>query len=133
MAALNLNNDNLSSKQHKAIAALINEPTITAAARAVGVGERTLFTWLSEPNFAEAYRLARREAVSAAIANLQRSASDAAKVLADIMNDVEEKGATRLMAAKTVLEMSIKAVEIEDLEKRIEVLESNLKSQMELL
>jgi DNA-binding MurR/RpiR family transcriptional regulator len=124
MGELHSINGGLTAKQHRAIAALISEPTIAAAARAASVGEATIYRWLSERHFADTYRSARREAVNQAVANLQRSSSDAAAVLASIMNDASEKGATRLAAAKTVLEMAIKAVEMEDLTRRIEALEA---------
>lgn len=129
MAGSEPDNDNLTAKQHKAIAALISEPTLAAAALKTGVGERTLYTWLSEPAFSDAYAAARRECVSNAIAQLQRSTSDAVKVLTSIMNDTEEKGATRLQAAKTILDSALSASTIADLIKRVEVIEAQHKEK----
>ena len=50
----------LSAKQDKALIALLTEPTISAAAKKVGIGERTLHTWLRDATFTAAYREARR-------------------------------------------------------------------------
>ncbi len=116
-------------KQQKALAALLTEPTILAAADKVGVNERTLHRWLEEPAFDTAYRTARREAVRQAIARLQQVSSAAVSVLETVMNDGDEKGATRVAAAKTVLETAIRAVELEDLAARLSELEARLGRQ----
>ena len=119
----------LTPKQQKALAALLSEPTITAAAAKVGVGERTLYTWLGEPAFGDAYRTARREAVSHAVARLQQVSSDAVTVLVTVMASKETPAATRAAAAKTVLETAIKAVELEDLAVRLDALEQRMGGQ----
>ncbi len=117
----------LSPKQHKVIAALLSEPTIGAAAVKCDIGERTLYTYLAEPAFAEAYRTARREAVSQAVAQLQRISSEAVLVLQTVMNDNTKPASARIMAARSVLEFAIKAVELEDLEARLSALEASMK------
>ena len=121
--------DTLTARQEKAIAALLSEPTVEKAAAKVGVGLRTLHTWLHDPTFADAYRAARREAVGQAIARLQQVSSAAVTVLETVMNDGDEKGATRVAAAKTVLETAIRAVELEDLAARLSELEARLGRQ----
>ena len=118
--------DQLTPKQHKTIAALLSEPTIEKAAAKVGVGERTLHTWLHEPAFAAAYRAARREAVSQAVARLQQVSTHAVTVLVNVMANTSTPPATRVAAAKTVLEMAIKAVELEDLAARLDALEQRM-------
>ena len=116
----------LTPKQEKAVAALLSEPSVTSAAQKAGIGLRTLHTWLAEPAFADAYRTARREAVRQAIARLQQVSSEAVTVLETVMNDGDEKGATRVSAARTVLETAIKAVELEDLAARLDALEQRM-------
>ncbi len=121
--------DQLTPRQHKTIAALLSEPTIEKAAAKVGVGERTLHTWLSESAFADAYRTARREAVSQAIARLQQVSTHAVTVLVNVMASTETPAATRVAAARTVLETAIKAVELEDLAARLDILEQRMGGQ----
>jgi hypothetical protein len=58
--------EKLSRKREQAIAALLTQPTIAAAAKMAGIGERTLRRWLKLPEFASAYDAARREVVVAA-------------------------------------------------------------------
>ncbi len=116
----------LTPKQEKALAALLSEPTILAAAQKVGVGERTLHTWLGEDAFAAAYRNARRAAVSQAVTRLQQVSSGAVAVLVQVMADKDTPAGTRVSAAKTVLEFSFRAVELEDLAERIAALEAQV-------
>jgi len=115
--------DKLTTKQEGAIVALLASPSIAEAAKKVGIGTRTLFRWLQDPAFREAYRDARRETVSHAIAMLQAGAMEAVETLRNVMRDAEANAATKVSAAKAVLELSIKAVEVEDLEARIAALE----------
>ena len=58
-----------------------------------------------------------------AIAQLQRSAAGAAATLATIAEDKAERGHVRVQAARAVLELAIRAVELEDLDARLKALE----------
>ncbi len=116
--------DGLTPKQHKCLAALLAEPTIAAAAARVHVGERTVHTWLLEPTFADAYRVVRRLAVGQAISQLQQASSAAVGVLCDVMTNADERGANRVAAARAVLDYATRAIELEDLEARIALLET---------
>ena len=115
--------EKLSRKQEQAIAALLSEPTIAAAAEKVGVGEVTLWRWLQREDFQADYQQARREAVAQAIAALQRASSEAVQALREIMVDSGAPASSRVSAAKTVLELALKGVELEDIERRVTALE----------
>ena len=115
--------EKLSAKQHNAIAALLTQPNVRSAAESAGVPERTLYSWLKQPVFTEEYRAARREATNQAIARLQSASSAAVNVLLRIMANETTKPVVRLSAARTVLELAIKAVELDDLQARLEALE----------
>ena len=115
--------EKLSRNQERAIAALLIHPTMLAAAAAAGVGEVTLWRWLQIPEFKEQYRLARREAVSQAVGHLQGACSVAVLALTDISQDVNCPASARVSAARTVLELALKGVELEDLAVRVEELE----------
>ena len=54
-------NSILDIKQEKAIIALLKEPTITRAAKSAGIGETTLYRWLKEDEFEQAFREARKK------------------------------------------------------------------------
>ena len=118
--------EKLSRNQERAIAALLVHPTMLGAAAAAGVGEVTLWRWLQIPEFKEQYRLARREAVSQAVGHLQGACSVAVLALTDISQDVNCPASARVSAARTVLELALKGVELEDLTVRVEELESQV-------
>lgn len=114
----------LTAKQESAILALLNEPTIAKAAAAAGVGERSLYRWLDEPEFAAAYRKARRQAFSQAIALTQRYAPMAVQVLAKVASDASATTAARVSAATAILKYGREGIELDDLAARVEQLES---------
>ena len=57
----------LGRKQEDAIAALLTQRNVEEAARAAGIGVRTLLRWLKLPEFQSAYRQARRDAFGQAM------------------------------------------------------------------
>ncbi len=121
MQTIAVNTEN--PKQDKAITALLSCKTIADAAQQAGVSERSLYNWLSDETFQAAYRAARWQAAGQAIARLQSIASEAAEALQDVYSDKDNPASARVSAARCVLELSIKAVELENLEARITALE----------
>jgi hypothetical protein len=115
--------EKLTRKQEVAIAALLTAPTIADAAQAATISEPTLWRWLQREDFQTAYRHARREAVSQAVAYLQRVAGEAVDTLRAVMQDSQNPASARVSAARVVLELSIRGIELEDLEARLQVLE----------
>ena len=120
---MNGHGQKLNRNQEKAIAALLSNPSIPAAAKAIEVGESTLSRWLKISSFQAAYRSARKQVVSLAIAKVQAAMTEAVDTLKSVMNDAESPASTRVAAARTILDLGIKSVEIEDFEERIKILE----------
>ena len=77
----------VTGEQEKAILALIEQPTVPKAAEVAGVAISTIYRWLKEPIFAEAYREARRESFRHAISLTQRYAPAAIQTLMKVMQD----------------------------------------------
>lgn len=119
--------EKLSRKEELAIAALLSAPTLAEAAHTAGISEPTLWRWLQREEFQTAYRAARREAVSQAVAHLQHVCGEAVETLRGVMTNDEAPASARVSAAKTVLELSLKATELEDLAARVAALEAMLK------
>jgi hypothetical protein len=113
----------LGRKQEEAIAALLSQRSIEEAARACGVGARTLIRWLKLPEFNTAYRDARRAAVSQSVARLQQATSAAVTTLLKVMVDPSTPASAKVRAADSVLDHAAKAIEIEDIEARVAELE----------
>lgn len=110
----------LNLKQTKAIMALLSESTIKQAAEKAGIGETTLYRWLQEKEFDEAFKNTRRMALSQTVARLQQTTTSAVDALRSVMEDMEAPASSRVTAAKTVLEMAFKVYEMETLASQIE-------------
>jgi len=116
--------DKLSRKQEQAIVALIAQPTIPAAAMVTGVADVTLWRWLQRPDFLRAFREARRQVVEQALGEVQAATIDAVQTLRDVMLNPDTPPASRVAAARTILDTAIRGVELLDLESRIADLET---------
>ena len=85
-------------KKEEAIIALLTQTGVEQAARAAGIGSRTLFRWLEMQEFQAAYLKARRNAFGHATARLQQASGAAASTLLKIMLDKDAPTSSRLRA-----------------------------------
>ena len=113
----------LGRKQEEAIAALLTLRNVEEAARAAGIGTRTLLRWLKLPDFQNAYREARREAFGQSTERLQQATAAAATALLKILVDPATPASVRVRAADSIFNHAAKAIEIEDIEARVTALE----------
>ena len=118
--------ERLTRKQEQAIVALVSHRTIEDAAKSGGIGKTTIFKWLQDESFQNAYREARSQVVRHAIAQAQSACSGAVTVLEDVMNSFNSPASTKVSAAKAIIETSLKTVEMEDILARIERLEKRI-------
>jgi hypothetical protein len=109
-------------KMEAAIVALLTRRNIEEAANAVNVSVKTLLRWQKLPEFAAAYREARRAGVSQANARLQQATGAASSAVLKLMIDPNAPAAVRL-TAECVLDRAAKAIEMEDIEARLTELE----------
>jgi DNA-binding MurR/RpiR family transcriptional regulator len=119
--------EKLTRKAEQAIAALLEHPTIAEAARACGVSERSLWRWLQRPDFQKRYREAQRAIVDGAIGELQAATVEAVKTLRRNLNC--GNAFAENSAAQAVLTHSLKALEMQELQERIERLEARIEEQ----
>ncbi len=117
------NRRKLTAKQEQAIVTLLSNRTVEDAARACNTPARTLFRWLKEPEFDAAYRAAKRAAFGQAIARLHHLSSAAVSTLGKVMLDPATPPSTKVRAADSILNHTIKAIEDEDIEARVAALE----------
>lgn len=112
----------LDRTQELAIAALLSCRTIKAAAERCAVDEATLRAWLRLPEFLAEYRAARRAVVEGAIARLQRATS---KAVATLERNLKcGRPGDEIRSALGILQHATHAVEVTDLQERIEALEA---------
>lgn len=107
-------------RRELAIAALLTERTIGAAAEAVGIGARTLHRWLAEDDFRREYQAASRRVLDATVGRLRAASGQALDVLVDLLGD--EAGGVRCRAAVALLDLAHK-VDTDELAARIDALE----------
>jgi len=100
-------------KKEEAIAALLLYPTVEKAASAINVGTKTLVRWMKVPEFDAAYRKARRDAFSRALARLQQASTAAITTLQKIMVDTAASASNRIRASQCILEYATKAFELD--------------------
>jgi hypothetical protein len=100
-----------------------------SSAESVDVGLRTIQRWVTEPGFAAAYREARTQAFSQAIALTQRYAPLAVNALARILMDQKAPSSSVVSAASAMLKFGREGIELEDLAVRVESLEQAAKEQ----
>jgi hypothetical protein len=110
-------------KKEAAVLALLTQPTLEAAARAIGVAPNTLLRWQQDPEFDKAYKKTRRLVFGQGTARLQQASGAAVSTVLKIMVDPASAAATRLRAAEIVLDKAAKAIELEDIEARVAELE----------
>lgn len=120
---------NLSPKQEKALASLLALGEVKAAAKDAKCGETTLWRWLKDETFAQAYRDGRRRLVEASAARLTSDSAAASKVLLKIAEDEEAPASARVAAARAIIENAVKAVETLDLEPRLKEIERQMAAE----
>ena len=115
----------LSAIQHRAISALLTSKTVTSAAAATGVHERTVYRWLGEPAFRQALSAAESDLIDVAtrrLLQLQSGALDTFEAL--LAEEADVSDTVRLRAAQVALEHLLKLREVRDIEHRLSALEA---------
>jgi hypothetical protein len=113
----------LTRKQQSVIGALLSQPTIEKSAKLSGVSAPTIYRWLKNPEFKREYVLAKWQVVSQAIGQLQEASGLAVNTLRRVMEDPVAPAACKISAARTILDMGLRGLEMEDLESRLTSLE----------
>jgi phage terminase small subunit len=119
----NVTSGNLTTKQRKAIEALLLTGDVTAAAREAGVSRESIYRWLRQPVFLGAVREAEAQALDELSRLLVRLGRTAATTLAKAMSEETTPIATRVRAADAVLARLLQLRELATLEARVVELE----------
>ncbi len=114
----------LSPRQRRAIRALLVEKNIKAAAKVAKVGHRTLTRWLTQPDFLLELRQAEAGALDEASRLLVREAGPAVEALATIRDNALNSAASRVSAARAILDNTIRLRELAAVEERLRALEA---------
>jgi hypothetical protein len=107
-----------------AIAALLSGQTIKHAALECGMGYRTLKTWLASDWFQTEYQAAKKQLLDSTINQLRTIGSEGVAGLHDVVVNADNPASARVSAARAILEVLLRAVEIQDITTRLERLEA---------
>lgn len=122
----------LTARQHKVMAALLQARTVREASQSTGVPERTIHRWLADdPEFTRQLAAAERELLGATLRGLVRLARPAIGVLSAILADEMAGPSARLRAASIILERLVTLRGLVDLEERVSKLEEAANGQPE--
>jgi len=114
----------LSAKQTRTLAALLSCRSVEEAAQKAGISSTTIFRWLRKDDaFRLEYRKGRSQLMEETLRQLQAGCNLAIETLSQVMGDCEATAASRVTAARTTLELSLRIQEHQDLAERIERLE----------
>ena len=118
----------ISPTQQKALEVLLVGGTDQQAAEASGVARSTVNGWRnSNAPFIDAMVSARKDMLRRTTARIHAATSLAVKALEEVAKDAKHSG--RVPAARALLEFSHQAIEMEELEGRIEELEKAIEEQ----
>lgn len=107
------------------VLALACGATVEAAARQGHVSERTVYNRLREPDFQKRIKEARTDMVRRSAGLLSAASGEAVRTLLALMKE-SAPPATRLGAAKAVLEIGLKIRELAELEAEVRELEERV-------
>ena len=114
---------NSAKSDDKLVIALLQQPSLDKAAAVAGISSATAWRRTQDPGFQDQLRKARRDAFSQSVGRLQQAGPAAVSTLLRVMADPGAAAASRVRAASQVLEISVRAMELDDLEARIARLE----------
>jgi hypothetical protein len=109
-------------QQELFLAALMVEPTIAMAAQAARISEATATRWMKDDAFRRRYADARHQALGETLALLQKAMLGAVATLQSVMLASATKPATKVQAARAILELGLRACVQEGLEAKMDEL-----------
>lgn len=116
----------LTPKQHRAIAALLSTGSVREAAQQAGVGERTLYSWLSDDAFRAALESAQADLVATHVAALVGELGRNRQAMIDLRDNAQHES-TRLRAAIALDDSLRQWRSLAEFERRLTELENQVK------
>lgn len=119
----------MTERKEKALASLLTSRTRREAAKAAGISERTLYKYLLEPDFRDAYQATISGIVADVTRQIQNALSPAVDALLEVVTDTEAGAMARITAARTILDFGLRFTEAVDFIQRLEALERERENQ----
>jgi hypothetical protein len=113
----------LTTKQTKAVIALLTNRTLTEAAAVANISPRQLYRWLELPEFIAALRVIESQVLGEATRRLLTGMGEALDTLHDLMTSAQSESVRR-SAADNWLAQTLRVRELVELERRLAALEA---------
>jgi transposase len=114
----------LTTKQIRIIPYLLETPSIEQGCKRAKVSKATVYGWLKNETFRGELRRQREEMIERALDSLKANISRATETLVKLLDS--DKETIQARAAEDIIEFTQKALEHEELEKRIDALEERV-------
>jgi DUF1680 family protein len=117
----------LTPNQWRVIPYLLAAPSIEEGCKRARISKATVYQWLKDQNFRQELKRRRDAIIEQALDSLKANLSQASETLVKHLNSTRENISIR--AAESIIDFVQKAIEHEELEKRIEALEFRIAQQ----
>jgi AcrR family transcriptional regulator len=114
----------LTAKQSRVIPYLLAAPSIEAGCRRAKISKGAVYQWLKDETFRQELKRQRDELIERALDSLKANVAKATETLVRLLDSESEQIQAR--AAEDILEFTQKALEHEELERRIGELEARI-------
>ena len=114
----------LTDNQLQALPYLVASPSLSEAAKLAEVGRTALYRWMENAEFRRELERPRSEALDLAHVELKDLMLKATQVVGETMDDANPL--VRLRAAQIALSIGMKAIEVKEIQRRVELLEDAL-------
>jgi phage terminase small subunit len=116
----------LTTKKRRFVAALLASPTIVKAAETAGVSETTAWRYLSDSTVRREVADRQGAMLAQASAGVVGDMAKAREVLCDVMANELASAASRVSAARAILECGLRLFELVTLADRVAILEDRM-------
>lgn len=110
----------MTNKQQRALQCLLICPTRKEAAEMAGITQKTLYNYLSDPEFKAAYERSVSSIVDDAARQCQQCLNPAITALKSICEDESQIPTARVSAARSLIEYALRLSEISNILKTLE-------------
>ena len=113
--------DKLTANQLRAVRCILQSNSLEEASRTAKVSRTSIYNWLKDENFREKLNKERNTLFCESLDLLKQATGKAVKELIDLLRSRNEK--TRRLAAKEIINFSLRMTELRDLGERLNKLE----------
>ena len=119
----------MNPRKQKALTALLTFSTHREAARACGISDRQLRTYLRDPEFKKEYQQRLDLILEEATTQARRAMTPAVTALVEIVQDSTKSDTARILASRAILDAGLRMIDTTDTAERLSALEEITKDK----